>query len=140
MNSANFIGRTTKDIELRQTANGKAVGTFTLAVKRDYKNQNGEYESDFINCVAYGQTAETLAKYVGKGNQIGISAKVHTRNYENQQGQRVYVTEFIVNSLTFVESKSNNQQSNNTQQHQTSPYDDFNSGAPIDFDESELPF
>ncbi|HDT8067999.1 TPA: single-stranded DNA-binding protein, partial [Enterococcus faecalis] len=101
-----LIGRPTKDPDLRYTASGTAVATFTLAVNRNYTNQNGDRETDFINCVIWRKPAETLANYVRKGTLIGISGRLQTRNYENQQGQRVYVTEVIVENFYLLESRS----------------------------------
>ncbi|EHH1621507.1 single-stranded DNA-binding protein, partial [Enterococcus faecalis] len=106
MNNVTLIGRPTKDPDLRYTASGTAVATFTLAVNRNYTNQNGDRETDFINCVIWRKPAETLANYVRKGTLIGISGRLQTRNYENQQGQRVYVTEVIVENFYLLESRS----------------------------------
>lgn len=104
MNKAVLIGRVTKDIELKTTASGKSVVTFTLAVNRDYKNAEGNYDADFINCVARGQQAETISKYVHKGDKFGVIGKINTRNYE-KNGNKVYVTEVIVESFEFIESR-----------------------------------
>ncbi|WP_080280169.1 single-stranded DNA-binding protein, partial [Streptococcus pyogenes] len=90
-----LVGRMTKDAELRYTASQVAVATFTLAVNRRFKEQNGEREADFINCVIWRQSAENLANWAKKGALIGITGRIQTRNYENQQGQRVYVTEVV---------------------------------------------
>ena len=104
MNKSILIGRVTKDIELKSTTSGKYVCTFTLAVNRDYKNADGNYDADFINCVAYGQQAETISKFVNKGDKFGVIGKIATRNYE-KDGSKVYVTEIIVESFDFLESK-----------------------------------
>lgn len=106
MNNVNLIGRLTKAPELKQTASNTSVLTGTLAVNRTFKNQNGEREADFINIVAWRQTAEIIAQYCGKGSQIGITGRIQTRNYENQQGQRVYVTEVVAESFQLLESRS----------------------------------
>lgn len=105
MNRVCLNGRLTKDIDLRYTQNNVAVASFTLAVQRKFKNSNGDYESDFINCIAYKSTAELLSKYTGKGDLIGIEGRIQTRNYENQEGKKVYVTEVIVESVDFLASK-----------------------------------
>lgn len=110
MNSVHLIGRLTKDIELRYTASGTAVGSFTLAVNRRFPNQQGEREADFINCVIWQKPAETLANYTRKGSQIAVEGRIQVRHYENQQGQRVYVTEVVVNNFDFLESKSTTEQ------------------------------
>ena len=110
MNNVNLIGRLTKAPELKQTASNTNVLTGTLAVNRTFKNQNGERETDFINIVAWRQTAEIIAQYCGKGSQIGVTGRIQTRNYENQQGQRVYVTEVVAEHVDLLDSKNDNQQ------------------------------
>ena len=105
MNNVNLIGRLTKAPELKQTVGNTSVFTGTLAVNRTFKNQNGERETDFINIVAWRQTAEIIAQYCGKGSQIGVTGRIQTRNYENQQGQRVYVTEVVVDNFALLESR-----------------------------------
>ena len=105
MNKVCLTGRVTKNIELKYTQNNIAITNFTLAVTRKFKNQNGEYESDFINCIAYKSTAELLSKYVEKGDLLGIDGRIRTRNYEDKDGKRVYVTEIIVDSMDFLQAK-----------------------------------
>ena len=105
MNNVNFIGRLTKPVDLRYTQSGVAYGSFTLAVTRRFKNQNGEREADFINCVIWKKGAENLANFTQKGSLIGVSGAIQTRNYENQQGQRVYVTEVLVENFDLLESR-----------------------------------
>ncbi|MCC4085851.1 single-stranded DNA-binding protein [Enterococcus faecalis] len=154
MNNVTLIGRSTKDPDLRYTASGTAVAIFTLAVNRNYTNQNGDRETDFINCVIWRKPAETLANYVRKGNLIGISGRLQTRNYENQQGQRVYVTEVIVENFYLLESRSQaeaREQKQKTTQNSTNNSqfssttsnvdnnDSFN-GTPIDISDDDLPF
>ncbi len=107
MNKVCLIGRATKNIEIRYTQNNVAVSQFTLAVTRKFKNANGDYESDFINCVAYKSTAELLSKYVKKGDLLGVEGRIQTRNYENEEGKRVYITEIVVDSIDFLQSKGN---------------------------------
>ena len=105
MNKVILIGRVTKDVELKTTTTGKSVASFTLAVNRDYKNADGNYDADFINCVAYGQQAETISKYVRKGDKFGVDGKIKTRTYDKQDGSKVYVTEIDVTGFEFLESK-----------------------------------
>lgn len=105
MNKVCITGKITKNIEIRYTQNNVAVTQFTLAVTRKFKNANGDYESDFINCVAYKSTAELLSKYVKKGDLLGIEGRIQTRNYENEEGKRVYITEIVVDSIDFLQSK-----------------------------------
>ena len=99
INNVVLVGRLTKDAELRYTQSNIAVATFTLAVNRNFKNDAGEREADFINCVIWRQAAENLANWAKKGALIGITGRIQTRNYENQQGQRVYVTEVVADSF-----------------------------------------
>ena len=109
INNVVLVGRMTRDAELRYTPSNQAVATFTLAVNRNFKNQNGEREADFINVVIWRQQAENLANWAKKGTLIGVTGRIQTRNYENQQGQRVYVTEVIANSFQILESRNNQQ-------------------------------
>lgn len=135
INSVVLVGRLTKDPELRKTSNGTSFLNFTLAVNRRFKNQQtGQTETDWINCVAWRQVADTMAQYLHKGSQIGVEGRIQTRNYENQQGQRVYVTEVLCENFTFLESKSASQsyQQNQAGQgfgNQNSSYNSMNSGG-----------
>lgn len=107
MNNANLVGRLTRPVDLRYTQTGIAYGSFTLAVTRKYKNKDGEREADFINCVIWKKGAELLANYTQKGSLIGVTGPIQTRSYDNQQGQRVYVTEVLVENFDFLESRKN---------------------------------
>lgn len=100
MNIVHLIGRLTKEVEVNATPKGTIVGKFSLAVQKDKEN------ADFINCVAFGKTAELLEKYVKKGNQVGLEGSISTRNYEGKDGKKVYVTEVIVNKVHLL-SNSN---------------------------------
>lgn len=106
INNVVLVGRTTKDPELRYTPNNVAVATFSLAVNRNFKDANGERETDFINCVIWRQPAENLANWAKKGALIGITGRIQTRSYENQQGQRVYVTEVVAENFQMLESRA----------------------------------
>jgi single-strand DNA-binding protein len=117
LNSVSFSGRLTADPELRYTPNGNAVVTFTLAIKRDYKNGKGEYETDFINCVAWKHTAELVANYVKKGHKIIAVGRMESRTYESDD-KRVYVTEAIIEKVHFLENKDNDQNASPHQQYQ----------------------
>ena len=140
MNSICLVGRLTKDVELRYTPSNVAVATFTLAVNRTFKNENGDREADFINCVMWRQQAENLANWAKKGTLIGITGRIQTRSYDNQQGQRVYVTEVVAETFQLLESKG--QQGNQTQQRQAQQQTpDFSrQGAPMDISSDDLPF
>ena len=106
MNKAILVGRLTKDPELKTTASGVNVCSFTIAVNRRFKNSEGGYDADFINCVAWRQQAEFISKYFSKGRMVGICGSIQTRNYDREDGQRVYVTEVVVDEVSFVDSKS----------------------------------
>lgn len=110
INNVTLIGRLTKDAELRYTPSNVAVATFTLAVNRTFKNENGDREADFINCVMWRQQAENLANWAKKGALIGITGRIQTRNYDNQQGQRVYVTEVVAEQFQLLESRNKQQE------------------------------
>lgn len=146
MNKAILIGRLTKDPEVRTTTSGVPVTTFTLAVNRNFKNQAGEYEADFILCVAYRKQAENIGRYVGKGSKVAVEGRIQTRSYENNQGQRVYVTEIICDSVEFLDSKRDTQQQSTGYQQ---PYEQtqdtqqdniFHNSSNVDISEDDLPF
>jgi single-strand DNA-binding protein len=119
VNKVCLTGRITKNIELKYNQNNVAITSFTLAVTRKFKNQNGEYESDFINCIAYKSTAELLNKYVKKGDLLGIEGRIQTRNYEDKDGKRVYVTEVIVDSIDFLQSRKDESKQKTTETENT---------------------
>jgi len=106
INRTVLVGRLTRDPELRYTAGGAAVATFSLAVNRNFTNQNGEREADFINCVIWRKAAENFANFTHKGSLVGVDGRIQTRNYENQQGQRVYVTEVVVENFSLLETRA----------------------------------
>ena len=132
MNKAILVGRLTRDPELKTTGSGTNVCSFSIAVNRRYKNAEGNYDADFINCTAWRQTAEFVSKYFTKGRMIGVVGSIQTRNYDDKDGKKVYVTEVAADEVHFVESKGD---SNNN----TAPVADVNDFAPID-DTDELPF
>ena len=135
MNVFSGIGRLTKDVDLKYTSNGLAVARFTIAINRSFKNKNGNYEADFINCVAFGKRAETIANYVKKGNRFGVTGRIQTGSYQNEQGQTVYTTDVVVDGFTFLES--NNQQQPTQQQNlQTDPMHQ----AGVQIEDNDLPF
>lgn len=155
INNVVLVGRLTKDPDLKYTGNGTAVATFTLAVNRNFTNQSGEREADFINCVIWRKPAETLANYAKKGVLIGLTGRIQTRSYDNQQGQRVYVTEVIADNFQLLESKkadssqntqgsgvSNSQTNNYTrnQQNTNSATADPFGNSSIDISDDDLPF
>lgn len=146
INRVILIGRLTKDPELKYTSSGAAVGTFNLAVNRQFTNANGDREADFINCVIWRKSAENFANFTHKGSLVGIDGRLQTRNYENQQGQRVYVTEVVVDNFSLLESRASGQSdakpyANTQNQTQSKPADTFaNKGQAIDISDDGLPF
>ncbi|HHU6762064.1 TPA: single-stranded DNA-binding protein [Staphylococcus aureus] len=150
LNRTVLVGRLTKDPELRSTPNGVNVGTFTLAVNRTFTNAQGEREADFINVVVFKKQAENVKNYLSKGSLAGVDGRLQTRNYENKDGQRVFVTEVVADSVQFLEPKNNNQQQNNNYQQQNNAYNApqnrqqnnpfSNANAPIEIDSDDLPF
>ncbi|OJG69651.1 single-stranded DNA-binding protein [Enterococcus phoeniculicola] len=110
INNVVLVGRLTKDPDLRYTASGTAVASFTLAVNRNFTNQSGNREADFINCVIWRKSAETMANYARKGTLLGVTGRIQTRSYDNQQGQKVYVTEVVAESFQLLESRSTSEQ------------------------------
>lgn len=107
MNKIILIGRMTKDIEIRYTQNQKEVGSFDLAVNRNYKNANGEYDTDFFKCIAWGNLAKTIQTYTSKGSQIAIEGRVENRTYQAQDGTNRYVTEVVVEGVHLIDFKKN---------------------------------
>jgi single-strand DNA-binding protein len=105
MNKVLLLGRVTQDIELKATASGTEVADFTLAVNRNYKNAEGNYEADFINCVSYKGLAKTISTYVKKGDRLAVEGRLQTRTYQNKEGKNVKVSEVIVENIDFIETK-----------------------------------
>ena len=105
INSVVLVGRLTRDPELRTTGSGISVATFTLAVNRQFSNANGQREADFISCIIWRKSAENFCNFTSKGSLVGIQGRIQTRNYDNKDGQRVYVTEVIVDDFSLLESR-----------------------------------
>lgn len=160
INRVVLVGRLTKDPDLRYTPNGVAVANFTLAVNRTFTNQNGEREADFINIVVWRRQAENAANYLKKGSLAGVDGRLQSRSFENNQGQRVFVTEVVADSVQFLEPKNAQggmREANNgpQRQNQNAPmpndrkdqdfttFDDdpfASDGKPIDISDDDLPF
>lgn len=137
INNVVLVGRLTRDVELRYTPSNQAVATFTLAVNRNFKNQStGEREADFINCVMWRQQAETLANWTKKGHLIAITGRIQTRSYDNQQGQRVYVTEVVAESFQVLEKRDNSANYSSMDEQMPPGL----SGQPMDITDDGLPF
>ena len=109
INNVSLTGRLTRDVALRYTQSGTAVGTFTLAVDRQFTNAQGQRETDFINCVIWRKSAENFSNFTRKGSMVGVEGHIQTRNYDNNAGQRVYVTEVVVENFALLESKATTQ-------------------------------
>ncbi len=152
INHVTLIGRLTKEVDLKFTSSGVAMGTFTLAVNRSFKNANDEYEADFILCQIWRKSAENLARFTQKGSRIGIEGRIDTSNFENKEGQRVYVTKVIVNQFHLLEPRtleeqpqrpqqqSNQQPSHNKYDYPPKANTQIDDGRPIDISEDDLPF
>ncbi|OJF74293.1 single-stranded DNA-binding protein [Lacticaseibacillus casei] len=158
LNSVALTGRLTKDVDLRYTQSGTAVGSFTIAVDRQFRSANGERETDFINCAIWSKSAENFANFTHKGSLVGIEGHIQTRTYDNAQGQKVFVTEVIVENFALLEPRQASQDSSKSQQtanrsattntSKTNPNvsranttDPFtNNDQPIDVSDADLPF
>ena len=109
INNVVLVGRLTRDPELRYTPSNVAVATFSLAVNRNFKNQAGDREADFISCIMWRKQAENFANWSKKGALVAVVGRIQTRSYDNQQGQRVYVTEVVAESFQTLEKKDNSE-------------------------------
>ena len=162
MNKVFLIGRLTRDPELRYTGNNTAVATFSLAVNRAFSSQSGERETDFINIVVWRKQAENVKNYLSQGSQVAIDGRIQTRSYDDQNGNKRYITEVVADNVEFLGSKSANSNQSTTNNENTStnesgptPYDfgtdqpsttsvdnnpfaDF--GSNIEINDDELPF
>jgi len=122
LNRVVLMGRITHDLEIRQTPNGVSALSFSVAVDRNFKNQNGGYDVDFISCVAWRNTAEFIGRYFGKGRMIALEGQLRSRTFEDKNGTKHYVTEVYVDSASFTGEK-------NAQDVQSAPQNGFNSGS-----------
>ena len=162
MNKVVLIGRLTRDPELRYTGSNTPVATFSLAVNRNFQNQNGEREADFINIVVWRKQAENCKNFLTQGSQVAIEGRIQTRTYDGQDGQKRYITEVVADNVEFLGSKASSENSNNTKgsskknDAEPTPYDfgdmpepkgtdvdsnpfaDF--GSSIEISDDELPF
>jgi len=139
MNKVQIVGRLVRDPEIRYSTgeNANAIIRFTVAVNRRMKNQEGNYDADFISCIAFGKTAEFVGNYFHKGNAIGLVGRIQTGSYVNKEGVKVYTTDVVVEEVEFVESKgggSQNDRTNNTQN------DSGFVNIPDGVEDEELPF
>lgn len=138
MNKVTLIGRLTKDIEVEMTSNNKMYVKNSIAVKNDFKNADGNYDSEFINIVVWGNTADYLGKYAEKGMRVAVDGRLTTRSYDKQDGTKGYVTEVVCNSIELLDSKKEKVEET-IQKEETSttdPYGEF--GEQIDIDDNFL--
>ncbi|HDJ7544592.1 TPA: single-stranded DNA-binding protein [Staphylococcus aureus] len=166
LNRVVLVGRLTKDPEYRTTPSGVSVATFTLAVNRTFTNAQGEREADFINCVVFRRQADNVNNYLSKGSLAGVDGRLQSRNYENQEGRRVFVTEVVCDSVQFLEPKNAQQNGDQRQQNEFQDYGQgfggqqsgqnnsynnssntkqsdnpfANANGPIDISDDDLPF
>ena len=162
INRAVLTGRLTRDPELKTTSSGISVAVFTIAVNRQYTDASGNRGTDFISCVIWRKAAENFCNFTSKGSLVGIDGRIQTRSYDNKDGQRVYVTEVVVDSFALLESKRDRETNNNTGNYSnqgnnynnqsvgnnntagfgnTKPQDPFNgTGDTVDITDDDLPF
>lgn len=161
INNVTIVGRMTKEVELRYTGSGIAVASFTVAVERPYTNAQGNRETDFINIVAWRKTAEIISNYTAKGSLIGVTGRIQTRNYTNNEGRKIYLTEVMCENFQMLEPKSvtekrkeeagnsgekpksepdynKNQSTGNYAEFDTDPFN--NNSDSIDISDDDLPF
>lgn len=145
MNKVILMGRLTKEVEMRQTPNGIAVARFAIAVNRRFKNANGEYDVDFINCIAWRKTGEFISRYFQKGSMIAVVGSIQTRSWDGNDGKKQYATEVIVDEAYFTGSKAESGTGGNAAMDELADrleglneeYDEF---ADLDSSDDTLPF
>lgn len=151
INRVVLTGRLTRNPELKTTQSGLSVASFTLAVNRQFTDVHGKRAADFISCVIWRKSAENFCKFTTKGSLVGIDGRIQTRSYDNKEGQRVYITEVVVDSFSLLESKNENQTnnagntgngySNNSNANTAKGPDPFaGSGDTVDISDDDLPF
>lgn len=148
INRVVLVGRTTREVALRKTQSGRSVASFTVACNRRFQSASGEQQTDFISCVAWGQTADYMAQYIAKGTLIGVEGRIQTRNYDDANGRRVYVTEVVCDSVQRLESRNASESRSSSASApiqdsyfaDTAGYDDFNAGPSLDISSDDLPF
>ncbi len=131
------MGRLVREVELRNTQSGTAVASFSLAVDRKFKDQNGNKQVDFLDCVAWKGTAETLSKYVSKGDMIAVVGSIQTRTWEDKENKKRKAVEILVDSFYFTGSKKNTDTGNNSN---FTPSEPDSNNFEGDMDSDDLPF
>ncbi len=137
INNVTLVGRLTRDPELRYTPSNIAITTFNLAVNRNFKGANGEREADFINCMIWRKQAELFAEWCKKGTLVGITGRIQTRSYDNQQGKRVYVTEVVADTFQPLEKRDNSANQSNIEEQMPAS---FGATNPLDISDDDMPF
>jgi len=150
LNKVILIGRTTRDVDFRRTSSGTPVATFTLALDNRYVLKDGKPTTDFINCVAWNKTAETMEKYVKKGALIAVEGRIQTRNYENKDGNKVYVTEVVCENMRMLDTRNSSNNStyledyepsnNGYQKDEDNTENVTNNNVEFNISEDDLPF
>ena len=140
INRVTLTGHLTKDPELKTTQSGLSVAQFVIGVQRQFARKGGEREADFISCVAWRRTAENIAKYFRKGQLIGVDGRIQTRSYDDKNGQRVYVTEVVVDNFAFLSSQKGQGNQNSSQRPNTTAQDPFAETGSVDITDDDLPF
>ena len=135
INNVTLIGRLTRDAELRYTPSNIATAQFNIACNRNFKNANDEYDADFINCVMWREQAERFCNWTRKGMLVGITGRIQTRNYENNDGKRVYVTEVVAENFQVLEKRDNTANQNSMADQMPPSF-----ANPMDITEDKLPF
>ena len=151
INHVTLVGRLVRDVELRKTNSNTSVCSFTVACDRRFKSQQpGAQDADFIGCIAWRQSADFLAKYGSKGAIVSVEGRIQTRNYDNAQGQKVYVTEVVADSVQLISNSKNSSVGDSSNQTFTpsvdtgfgsdSMEDDFSNTPSLDISSDDLPF
>lgn len=149
INQVALTGRLTRDAVLRYTDKGNAVATFTVATNRRYTDSDGNRQADYTNCVIWKKSAENLANFTSKGSLVGIEGRLQSRSYENQAGQRIFVTEVLVENFTLLESRADGEQRKSSNaaadvvtdtEVDKMPSSPFDNGQEIDISDDDLPF
>ena len=129
MNKVILCGNLTKNVEVRTSESGTKIGTFCLAIQRNFKNANGEYETDFINCKMFGDRLDTLEKYTSKGSKLIVEGSIQNSSYEKEDGTKQYVTNVMVKNFEFVGSKS---VETNQEKEPNDPFAEYGDSVNID--------
>ena len=135
INNVTLIGRLTRDAELRYTPSNIATAQFNIACNRNFKNANGEYDADFINCVMWREQAERFCNWTKKGMLVGITGRIQTRSYEGNDGKRVYVTEVVAENFQVLEKRDNTANQNSMTEQMPPSF-----ASQMDITDDKLPF